>query len=427
MTAEVAVSRLRSLRRAATLAALSLGMALTAGAGFAQGVADCVPSPTNMPNAGYPRVCPDYRVMFKLEAPNARTVQMIPNPGASGSGLGNGPFDMTRGPDGIWNLTLGPVRPGFHDYHFLVDGLAVNDPGSDTYTVGLGTLPTWGLNRATSGFEVPEKGVDFHLAKDVPHGAVQELWYKAASTGEYRRAFVYVPPGYDKSLTTRFPVLYLQHGGTNDETSWVREGHVSFIMDNLLAEKKITPMLVVMERGYGNWQQTSAQQGFPFNPELYKSYDDQKSQKLFEQILIHDLIPTIDGRYRTRASRENRALAGLSRGAEQSLVIGLGNLDTFGAIGVFSGSGAGRSYAAAPATFAGGFIEKADMLNSRLKPFWMGAGTAEGGYPGIVRMHQDMERRGIKHVFYEAPGTAHEWATWRKHLYDFAPRLFAGK
>jgi enterochelin esterase-like enzyme len=388
-----------------------------------QAPAGCVPSPTNMPNAGYPRVCPNYRVMFKLEAPEARKVQLQPNVGAAGNGLGNGPFDMIKGPDGVWSLTIGPVVPGFHHYHFVVDGLAVNDPGSDAYTISLGQDNTRGLNRATSGLEVPEKGVDFYLPKDVPHGVVEELWYKAKTTGEFRRLYVYVPPGYDRSLTTRFPVLYLQHGGTNDETSWVREGHISSIMDNLLADKKIVPMLVVMDRGYGTWAQTAAQQTVPYSPALYTAYDV-KSRALFAQILVKDTVPLIDGRYRTIADREHRAIAGLSRGAEQALQIGVTNLDTFAFVGSFSGSGAARNYSAAPGTYDNGLFTKPDVLNSRLKLLSIATGTAEGGYKDNMQFHQALQKNGVRHVYYEVPGTAHEWATWRRQLLDFAPRLF---
>ncbi len=402
---------------------LGLGMLLATGPASAQSEKDCVPAPTNMPNAGYPRVCPDYRVMFKLEAPNARRVQLEPNVGASGINFGEKIYDMVKGADGVWSVTVGPVVPGHHYYHFLVDGLAVADPGSESYTVSLGRQTTWGLMGKDSGIEVLEKGVDYFLPKDVPHGVVEELWYKSKTAGEYRRAFVYTPPGYDKSLTTRFPVLYLQHGGTLDEYAWVNEGHISFIMDNLLAEKKIVPMLVVMDRGYGTWAQTSAQQTLPYSPEIYKASDD-KSREMFATNMIKDLIPLIDGRYRTKASRDNRAIAGLSRGAEQAMSIGLGNLDTFSHVAAFSGSGAARDYLAAPTTAFGGIFTKPDVLASKVKVLWIGDGTAESGYKDILQFHQDLEKLGISHVYYEVPGTAHEWATWRKHLYDYAPRLF---
>ena len=390
---------------------------------WAQNAADCPPAPTNMPYAGYPRVCSDYRVMFKLEAPQARKVQLQPNPGGNPNGMGKGPFDMVKGSDGVWSVTIGPVQPGFHHYHFLVDGLPVNDPGSDTYTVSLGLLSTWGLNRATSGLEVPEKGVDFFLPRDVPHGVVQELWYRAKTTGEFRRAFIYTPPGYDRSLTTRYPVLYLQHGGTNDETSWVKEGHISSIMDNLLAEKKIVPMLVVMERGYGTIAQTSPQQTVPYDPELYKAAEP-KSINTFTQIMIKDLIPLIDGRYRTFADREHRALAGLSGGAQQAMVTGLTNLGTFTYIGDFSGPGVARGYLADPASVYDGALTKPGVLNSKLKLLWVGDGTAEATYKDQFRFHQALEKNGVTHVYFEVKGTAHEWATWRRHLLDFAPRLF---
>jgi len=406
------------VRRSLLLCMLACGLA------WAQGADDSKPAPTNMPNAGYPRVHSDYRVTFRLEAPQARKVQLQPNIGAAGNGLGQGPFDMIRGEDGVWSLTTPPVVPGFHYYHFVVDGLAVNDPGSEAFTVSLGLDSTRGLNRATSGIEVPERGVDFYLPQDVPHGVVQELWYRATLTNEWRRAFVYTPPEYDRERSIRYPVLYLQHGGTNDETGWVREGRVSFIMDNLLAAKKAVPMLVVMERGYGTLQGTSQQQTVPFDPSLYTAQDP-KSRALFEELVIRDLIPTIDGRYRTIADREHRAIAGLSRGAEQALQIGLAHLDTFANIGVFSGGGAARNFN--PETSNNGVFAKPDQLNSTLKLLWIGDGTAEDGYKDMKRLHEILDKIGVKHAYYESPGTAHEWLTWRRHLYDFAPRLFRTK
>src|SRR5262245_54266023 len=189
---------------------------LAAGPAWAQAASDCNAARTNMGNAGYPRVCPDNRVIFKLQAPEARKVQMQPHIGENGNGLGEGPFDMAKGADGIWTLTLGPVRTGFHYYHFVVDGLVVMDPGSDGYANSFGTDDVRGLIHMESGLEIPEKDADFYLAKDVPHGVVQELWYKAKVSGEFRRAFVYAPPGYDRDLTARYPVLYLQHGGAGD-------------------------------------------------------------------------------------------------------------------------------------------------------------------------------------------------------------------
>jgi enterochelin esterase-like enzyme len=409
--------------RRAFLSTLAVLATLSCGPVWAQTADESKPAPTNMPNAGYPRVYPDYRVAFRFEAPEARTVQLQPNIGAAGNGLGQGPFDMVQGADGVWEIILPPVVPGLHMYHFVVDGLAVNDPGSETFTISLGLPTTTGLNRETSGIEVPEHGVDFYLPKDVPHGVVQELWYHAALTGEWRRAYVYTPPGYDRRRRASYPVLYLQHGGTNDETQWVHDGHVSFIMDNLIAAHQAVPMLVVMERGYGTMQGTSQQQTVPYDPALY-TVEDITSRQLFAELVISDLIPTIDGRYRTIADPEHRAIAGLSRGADQACAIGLAHLDTFAYVGAFSNSGGARKFNQDPGSVYNGIFLQPDLLNSSLKLLWVGDGTAEGGYIDIKSWHEGLVQLGVRHAYYEAPGTAHEMQTWRRHLYNFAPRLF---
>jgi enterochelin esterase-like enzyme len=376
---------------------------LACGLGWAQGVDDSRPAPTNVRGAEYPRVHADYRVTFRLKAPEARNVQLAPGAGAVENGLGKGPYDMVRGEDGVWSVTIPPAVPGFHMYHFNVDGLAVNDPGSETFMAG----------RATSGIEVPEKSVDFYLPQDVPHGVVQELWYRSRVTAEWRRIYVYTPPEYDRQIRTRYPVLYLQHGGSEDETGWVRQGRVSFIMDNLLAAHKAVPMLVVMERGY------ALRPGETPPPALTTA------PTAFNDAVIQDLIPTIDARYRTIADREHRAVASLSMGANQALQIGLGHLDTFAYIGDFSGGFPARDFK--PETSNNGIFLKPDLLNSRLKLLWVGAGTAELYYQYLKPFHETLEKLGVRHVFYESPGTSHEWLTWRRHLNDFAPRLFRVK
>ena len=216
------------------LAAL-LPLLLAAPSGRAQDSkpADTVPASTNVQGAEYPRIHPDLRVTFRIKAPDAQKVVF-------------GFFDSQRypakkGEDGFWTATTEPQVPGFHYYRVFIDGAEVNDPGSHTF---------YGTGKDASGIEIPEKGVDFYLPKDVPHGEVRERWYFSKTTKDWRRIFVYTPPGYDTDRDTRYPVLYLQHGGGEDETGWPKQGRVAFIMDNLIAERKARPMLVVMERGY---------------------------------------------------------------------------------------------------------------------------------------------------------------------------------
>jgi len=297
---------------------------------WAQGADDSRPAPSNVRAAQYPRVHSDYRVTFRLEAPGARKVQLKPNAvltntAGTENGLGKGPYDMVRDENGVWSVTTPPAVPGFHLYHFLVDGLAVTDPGSETYINSIVEVKL-GQSFPVSGIEVPEKGVDFYLPQDAPHGVVQELWYRSKVTAEWRRVHVYTPPEYDREIRVRYPVLYLQHGGAEDDNAWVRQGRVSFIVDNLLAAKKAVPMLVVMEHGYANRPGETAA----------------NAEDVFEDLVIRDLIPAIDGRYRTLADREHRAIAGSSRGARPALDIGLAHLDTFAYIGDFSGTGAAR-------------------------------------------------------------------------------------
>src|SRR5262245_32018933 len=225
------------MMRATVLLVITLGLTV----GAAQVPDDSKPASSNVRNAQYPRVHADGRVTFRFTAPNAKKVQL--QPGGADNGLGKGPIDMTASDDGkgVWSITLPPVVPGFHYYWFLVDGVQVNDPSSETY---------FGWGRQTSGIDVPEAGADYYEPRDVPHGDVRVRWYRSKVTGAWRRAYVYTPPGYDRDLKTRYPVLYLQHGAGENETSWIKQGRANLILDNLIAEKRARPMLVVMETGY---------------------------------------------------------------------------------------------------------------------------------------------------------------------------------
>ena len=262
---------------------------------------DATPATSNVPRAEYPSVYHDGRVTFRLKAPDAQKVQV--QPGGADNGLGKGPYEMERGADGTWTVTTPPAVPGFHYYWLVVDGVAINDPGSETF---------FGYGKPSSGVEVPEKGVDFYDAKDVPHGQVRALWYHSKVTGKARRAFVYTPPGYD-TTDERYSVLYLQHGAGEDERGWTTQGRANFILDNLIAAKKARPMLVVMDNGYAERAGQPAGRPFDFSA--------------FEAVLTDELIPKIDATYRTHSDRDHRALAGLSMGGMQALQIGLAHLD----------------------------------------------------------------------------------------------------
>ncbi|HZZ80654.1 MAG TPA: alpha/beta hydrolase-fold protein, partial [Gemmataceae bacterium] len=272
------------------------------------------------------------------------------------------------------------------------------------------------------GIEIPEKGVDYYLPKDVPHGEVRQRWYFSKTTQQWRRIFVYTPPDYDSNRERRYPVLYLQHGAGEDERGWSNQGHVSFILDNLIAQRKAKPMLVVMEQGYARRPGEDAPgQNRPALRDFSRLF------AAFEEVMVKDLIPMIDATYRTIPNRDNRAMAGLSMGGMQTFQITLKHLDLFTYIGGFSGAGGGFGGAPFdPKTAHNGVMADAAEFNKKIHLLWLGIGTAEGRmYEGIKNYHEALTKAGIKHVYYESPGTAHEWLTWRRCLHEFAPLLFA--
>jgi enterochelin esterase-like enzyme len=355
---------------------------------------------TNINNAAFPRIHSDLRVTLQLKAPEAKKVQVVGNFGL-GSG---GPWEMTRDAGGVWTITTPPVIPGFHYYTLSVDGLQINDPGSDTF---------FGYAKPTSGIDIPEIGVDFYHAKEVPHGEVRSRWYASKVTGQTRRAMVYTPPGYDTDHERRYPVLYLQHGAGEDETGWSRQGHMNFILDNLVAAGRTRPMIVVMEKGY------ATRAGEPAAPRERGRGDG----GAFEEVVLKDLIPMIDANYRTIPDRNKRAIAGLSMGAGQALQIGLTHLDTFSAVGAFSGA-----RAVDPKTAYGGVFADPVAFDAKVSLLYLHAGTVSQDatiHESAERLYKALQEAGIKNaVFRDAKGFAHEWQTWRYALYDFAPRLF---
>jgi enterochelin esterase family protein len=380
-----------------------IGFMLIGGFCWAQAAPDSQPASSDVRGSEYPRVSSDSRVTFHIKAPEAKKVQL--QPGGDDNGLGKGPIDMIRGEDGTWTLTTPPAVPGFHYYWFLVDGVKVNDAGSETF---------FGYGRESSGVEVPEKGADFYAAKNVPHGEVRVRWYYAKTTATWRRAMVYSPAEYDRNIRARYPVLYLQHGAGEDERGWTNQGHANFILDNLIAEGKAKPMIVVMEQGYAvppGTTQAVATQGRGAG-----------QASVFEQVVLNDLIPMIDATYRTLADRDHRAMAGLSMGGGQTLQITLAHLDKFSWIGSFSSPL--RAGADLKTAYGGAFADAA-AFTKKVHLLWFGAGTAEERMlkPALA-MTESLKQAGIQSVFYQSPGTAHEWQTWRRDLHEFAPLLF---
>lgn len=380
----------------------TLIIALTLTGAIAQMPADdSRPASSNVLNAPYPRVHSDNRVTFRLTAPTAQKVQL--QPGGADNGLGKGPIDMSRDDKGVWSITLPAAVPGFHYYWFLVDGLAVNDPGSDTF---------FGWGRQTSGIEVPEPGADYYEARSVPHGDVRQRLYESKVTGAWRRAYVYTPPDYDANVKTRYPVLYLQHGAGENATGWTKQGRANLILDNLIAAGKAKPMIVVMDTGYATKPGATPVQGATGAPQVPNAFED---------VVVTDLIPMIDASYRTLKDRDSRAMAGLSMGGGQTLQIASNHLDLFAWVGSFSAPL--RNFDVK--TSMNGALTDAASFNKRVRLLWIGAGTGEAAiHEAATKLHASLEAAGIKHVVFESAGTAHEWQTWRRSLNNFAPRLF---
>jgi len=308
--------------------------------------------------------------------------------------------------------------PGLHYYVINVDGIDASDPGSRAY---------FGGSRYTSMVEIPEPGSTYYSIQDVPHGQVREIWYHSPVTGSWRHALVYLPPGYDTSARTRYPVLYLQHGGGEDETGWIRQGHANFIVDNLIASGAAKPMIVVMANGYARRAGTPAPSPnlAMASPEAARARDEMA--KAFADDVTQVLIPFVDKNFRTLTDRDHRAMAGLSMGGFQTWNVTLNNLALFSHIGGFSGAGGMLDTRDLdPKTDYNGAFADAAAFNKKVHVFYLGIGTAEPErfQTRIRALHAGLEKAGIQHVYWESPGTDHEWQTWRRNLKDFAARLF---
>ncbi len=390
-----------------------LWCALFAGLCWAQEAGDFQPATTNVWGAEYPRVDSTGRVQLRVKAPDATKVRV---------NFWSGPkVEMVKQADGFWTLTTPPLVPGLHYYTFVIDGAEVSDPNSHAF---------FGGGKHASAVEVPEPGSTYYSIQDVPHGQVREVWYYSKVTGTWRHALVYLPPNYDAQGKVRYPVLYLQHGGGEDETGWIRQGRANFILDNLIAAEKCKPMIVVMAYGYARraGQTPPDLTGTPAgSAERLRAM--QSMTAAFEDDVTQALIPFIDKTFRTIPDRNHRAMAGLSMGGMQTFQITLNHLDLFSYIGGFSGAGGmlmlGDRKLDPKTDYNGAFADPAAFAK-KVRLLWLGVGTVEPERmrAGIQRLHTSLLEAKIQHVFYESPGTDHEWQTWRRDLKDFAPRLF---
>jgi enterochelin esterase-like enzyme len=352
-------------------------------------VMDAAQQPAQPPAVRSPEVSADRRVTFRVRAPNASAVTVFCEC------LTNEPA-LTKGADGVWSVTVGPLEPDIYEYHFTVDG--VDNLDQRNPVVKYNSRP----NLIESVVEVPGAAPMFYDIKPVPHGTVSMRYYTSKATGGARRVFVYTPPNYERA--SRLPVLYLLHGADGDETVWTQFGRAHLILDNLIAEKKAAPMVVVMPFGYA----------YPW----HAGVAGEKQRADFEKDLTEDLIPFVQSNYRVSSDRDQRALAGLSMGGGQTLSIGPRHLDLFSRLAVFS-SGAGQN----PEQSLAAIGKNAKAVNDRLKLFWIGVGTEDGAMAGAKRVSEYLTSVGVKHTYKTTPG-AHTWIVWRKYLNEVAPLIF---
>lgn len=368
-------------------------------------VEDFKPSSVNQQGKEYPQVNSEGRVRVRIEAPKANNVQLD---------IGGEKYDLTKDGNGVWIGESAPQDEGFHYYQLNIDGASVPDPGTKYF---------YGASRWGSGIEVPAHDREFYALKNVPHGQVRELQYYSDVNKNMRRCFVYTPPEYDKNVEKRYPVLYLQHGGGENETGWSNQGKVNLIMDNLLAKSEVKPFIIVMDNG--SWHRPRGER--PAQRDTTQSDDDRQSSwppegwaDGFMNVLLKDIIPMIDNKFRTIADQENRAMAGLSMGGMQTRTITLQNPDVFSHVGIFSGG-----------SISVEDVENAADFKENIKLVFISYGSKEletprrGPWGDPKENTNALKEYGMNAHFYVSPETAHEWQTWRRSFYQFAPLLFS--
>jgi enterochelin esterase-like enzyme len=352
------------------------------------GVPASAPAPAGPPYVS-PEVHADRTVTFRIQAPKAAEVTF------SGDWMPTEKPKLVKGDKGIWSITLGPLPPGVFIYGFNIDGVAMPDALN----------PDIKLRARTAGSMVTIPGTTpgFWDAQDVPHGTVEINWHRSAALDAMRAVYIYTPPGYARDKGKKYPVLYLLHGRNGTAADWTQAGLVNFIMDNLLADKKVVPMIVVMPWAHA----------LPFDA----STPDNNDQ--LDKYLLKDLIPLVEGKYRVLTNRQNRALVGLSMGGAAAITTGLTHLDLFSQIGSFSaGAPPGEiDKRIAPA------LEKADVTNRQLKLFWIGCGRQDSLFAFNEQLSKSLTAHQVKHTF-RASDNVHNWTVWRQYFFETAPLLF---
>jgi enterochelin esterase-like enzyme len=385
---------------------------------------DFKPSTLNQPGQEYPQVNSQGYARFKIMAPDAKSVVV-----SLGLGGTQGGTPLTKQEDGTWiGTTAGPMEEGFHYYHLTIDGGVFNDPGTGNF---------YGSTRWESGIEVPAHDQDFYALKDVPHGHVQQILFPSKSTKTSRRAFVYTPPDYDKNQSKKYPVLYLQHGWGEDETAWSTQGHANLIMDNMIAEGKIKPFIIVMTYGMtnegfrpgarpagagapgagarpagapGQAPAAGARPAAPAGQAPARPAGGMASMMNngFETVLVDELIPYVDANFRTIADQSGRAMAGLSMGGMETHTITLNRPNVFSYYGLLSG---------------GTYTPEELKDKSKPKLVFMSCGSFENP-DGVTKAAETLKAAGFNAVSFVSQNTRHEFQTWRRSLQELAPLLF---
>lgn len=345
------------------------------------------PASTNTFISTYPGVNAETReAIFRVVAPTAQSVQVD---------IGGKKYDLTKGEEGIWKGKCAPQVVGFHYYSIVIDGVNVMDRNTEAF---------FGSNWENSGIEIPEgpEGDYYRFNKNIPHGHVRSIYYWSDINRMERHINVYVPAEYEANPNKKYPVLYLIHGWGEDENGWSVQGHMANIMDGLIASGKAVPMIVVMPSG-----------------DIKTNSDVREASGNITDIYIKNLIPYIDATFRTKADKQNRAMAGLSRGGMQTTMTVFSNMDLFGWMGLFSGFFVRPNDNVVDAF--NGVFKDADAFNKKMNLLFISTGTEERNPKEAV---QTLKDHGVDIVFYESQGTAHEWLTWRRSLNEFAPLLF---
>jgi len=377
---------------------LVIGLGISSGLNAQPAISPDAYSPvTNINANGFPKVLPDNSVVFKVNAPDATTVQID---------LGGKKWDGVRDEKGVWTIVSGPQAPGFHYYSLVTDGVSTADPASESF---------YGCSRMSSAVDILEKGADLFEIQDVPHGQLRYMNYYSKEASCWRPLIVYTPADYEDG-SNRYPVVYIHHGGGEDHRGWAQQGRVGTILDNLIAAGKAVPMIIVcVNSNMPRTTNTPASSGSGWG-----------SSPSYSNELIDNIVPFVDASFRTVADASHRAICGLSMGGGNSFNIGLNNPEVFANVGVFSSGMFGG--VSGPAAFdaessAPGIYSDTDHFNSLFDHFYITCGEQDPRINFTKAAAEQMQQKGVKLEFESFPGD-HEWQPWRKSVAAFTQKLF---